>query len=110
MSMSRGVSTVQLALFAAASLYSPGAATHPCPTFNRVLSHLFGRRAGRPFAGAAYGAPGMFDLSRECERETAVNALIEMARHGDYNPAQKDELAARIAGDLGVDYSEIRRL
>jgi peptidoglycan/xylan/chitin deacetylase (PgdA/CDA1 family) len=83
---------------------------HPFPIFNLVLSYLFWRGNGRRLDGGAYTVPGLFDLSREDERRRAVHAFREFARRQGYTPAQKDELAARIAGELGVDYAEILRL
>lgn len=83
---------------------------HPFPIFNLVLSYLFWRGAGRRLEGAAYGVPGAFDLSRGEERQRAVEVFREFARQHAYTAAQRDELAARIAGQLGVDYAEILRL
>lgn len=83
---------------------------HPFPIFNLVLSYLFWRGSGRRFDGAAYAVPGVFDLSRNEDRNRAVDAFREFARRQRYTPAQKNELAARIAGQLGVDYAEILRL
>jgi peptidoglycan/xylan/chitin deacetylase (PgdA/CDA1 family) len=107
---------------------------YPFPVFNLVLSYLFwrgggGRRGGggqrgggdlpgggdgrgapRVLDGAAYGVPGTFDLSGDEGRSRAVDAVLEFARGQKYTPAQKDALAARIAGDLGVDYAGILRL
>jgi hypothetical protein len=75
-----------------------------------VLSYLFWRGAGRRLDGAAYTIPGWFDLSRDGDRSRAVDAFLEVARRLEYTAAQKNELAARIAGELGVDYAEILRL
>jgi peptidoglycan/xylan/chitin deacetylase (PgdA/CDA1 family) len=82
---------------------------YPHPVFNLVLSYLFWRGGGRPLDGAACGVPGRFDLSTEEERARAVDALLEFAHRGGFTIAQKDELAARIAREFGVDYAEILR-
>jgi hypothetical protein len=85
-------------------------ADYLCPIFNLVLSYLFWRGNGQRLDGAGYGVPGVFDLSRGEDRNRAVDAFREFARRQEYTPPQKDELAARIAGDLGIDYGEILRL
>ena len=83
---------------------------HPFPIFNLVLSYLFWRADGRRFHGTPYGVPGAFNLSRHSNHTDLVNAFLEMTRQQGYTPAQKDELAARVATELRVDYGEIRRL
>jgi len=83
---------------------------HQFPVFNLVLSYLFWRGGGRRLDGGAYGVPGVFDLSRGEDRDRAVDAFREYARRQRYTPAQKDDLATRIAGELDVDYAEILRL
>jgi hypothetical protein len=85
-------------------------ADHPFPVFNLVLSYLFWRGAGRRLDGAACNVPGVFDLSPGGDRTSAVDVFLEAARQRDYTAAQKNEIAARVAGELGVDYGEILRL
>lgn len=80
------------------------------PVFNMVLSYLFWSGNGRRLDGESYGVPGVFDLSIREDRNRAVDAFRESARRQRYTPAQKDDLAARIAGGLNVDYAEILRL
>jgi hypothetical protein len=75
-----------------------------------MVSYLLWRGSNRQLDGAAYGISGVFDLSRGEDRERAKDALVAFADKRDYTPAQKNELAARIAGDLGIDYAEIFRL
>ena len=85
--------------------------SYPFPVFNLVLSYLFWRASGRgQVDGAAWGAPGMLDLSGEANRDRAVNALVELADRQGRTPAQRDETAARVAAALGVDFQEILRL
>jgi peptidoglycan/xylan/chitin deacetylase (PgdA/CDA1 family) len=83
---------------------------HPFPVFNLVLSYLFWRGAGRRLDGGGWAVRGVFDLSRDEERDRAVNAFREFARQERYSAAQKNELAAGIGAELGVDYAEILRL
>jgi len=83
---------------------------HLFPIFNLALSYVFWRARDRRLDGAAHGVPGVFDLSCCKERVRAVDAFVEFAEQRDFTPAQKDSLAARIAGELSVDYDEILRL
>jgi len=83
---------------------------HQFPIFNLALSYLFWRGKDRRLDGALYDVPGMFDLSRSEERVRAVDAFRELGRRQKYTPAQKSDLAARISGELGVDYGEMLRL
>jgi peptidoglycan/xylan/chitin deacetylase (PgdA/CDA1 family) len=83
---------------------------HAFPVFNLVLSYVFWRSAGCQFSSAAYGVPGTFDLAREEGRDRAVEAFRETARQRNYTPEQKNDLAAEVAAELGVDYAEILRL
>jgi hypothetical protein len=52
----------------------------------------------------------VFDLSPGGDHNRVVDVFLEVARQRDYTAAQKNELAARVAGELGVDYAEILRL
>lgn len=83
---------------------------HACPVFNMVLSYLFWRGAGRRLDGAHYGVPGVFELSHETEHTALVDAFVAAARKGSYTAEQRNEIAAAIASELGVDYAEIMRL
>jgi peptidoglycan/xylan/chitin deacetylase (PgdA/CDA1 family) len=85
-------------------------ADYPYPVFNLVLSYLFWRGSGHKLDGAPFGVSGTFDLSSPANRECAVTEFYEFARNRDYSPALDDELAARIAAQLDVDYAEILRL
>lgn len=81
----------------------------PFPIFNLVLSYVFWCANGQRLNGAAVGVPHVFDLSTASEQERAVSIFRDFARNRHYTPVQKEELAAQIAIQLGVDYSEIRR-
>jgi len=83
---------------------------YPFPIFNLILRYLFWRGSRRQLDGAAYGVSGVFDLASVTGRERALQEFLEFARVRDYTPVQKNELAARIAAELGVDYAEIMRL
>ncbi|MGA2038520.1 MAG: polysaccharide deacetylase family protein [Bryobacteraceae bacterium] len=83
---------------------------HRFPVFNVVFSYLLWRGRGRRLDGAAYAVPGVFDLASEEERRRAVDVFRAFVRRERYTPAQRNELACRIAGELDVDYAEILRL
>jgi len=83
---------------------------YPFPIFNLILSYLFWRSPGHRLDGAAYGLEGKFDLTRDEECRRAVAAFLDATDRQNCTPAQKNELATRVAGDLGVDYAEIMRL
>jgi hypothetical protein len=80
------------------------------PIFNLALSYLFWRSRLRQFDGSKFGRQNTFDLSTETARAQATRIFRGYARDRCYSPAQKDELAAEIASELGVDYAEILRL
>ena len=80
------------------------------PIFNLILSYLFWRANGRQINSADYDLDGPFDLSSPFGRKRAVNAFLKTARERKYDPGQKNELAAALACNLGVDYGEIMRL
>ncbi|HVX65767.1 MAG TPA: polysaccharide deacetylase family protein [Bryobacteraceae bacterium] len=83
--------------------------THNHPVFNVVCSYLLWKgRRGR-LATAALAKPGgpSFDLSRPGERAGALAWLKQFAREAGLNGDEKDDLAARLAGALGVDWEEL---
>jgi hypothetical protein len=80
------------------------------PIFNLILSYVLWRGAGKRLNGADHGIAGTFDLSDPGQRDRAVQAFLEAVRVWDYDAAQKNDLAARLAASLGVDYGEIMRL
>jgi peptidoglycan/xylan/chitin deacetylase (PgdA/CDA1 family) len=80
------------------------------PIFNLVLSYLFWQARERHLDGTKFGLQQAFQLSAESDRARATQMFRGYARDRYYTPAQKDELAAGIALELGVDYPEIRRL
>ena len=81
----------------------------PFPIFSLALRYVLWRGRGRRLEGAEHGVAESFDLSRAEEQERAVAAFLEAAGRQDYTDGERDALAARIAGALGVDYEEIRR-
>jgi peptidoglycan/xylan/chitin deacetylase (PgdA/CDA1 family) len=96
--------------FPATVYQTTGDAEHAFPVFKLALSYLFWRGAGRRLDGAACDVPGVFDLSPGGDHANTVDVFLEAARQRDYTAAQKNQLAAQVAGELGVDYAEILRL
>jgi hypothetical protein len=82
----------------------------PYPIYNLVMWYLFWRGRERKFNGAPYGVPQEFDLATDANRMRAAEAFRELARRQRLTIEQKDELAERVAAELGIDYAEIRRL
>ena len=83
---------------------------YPYPVFNLALSYLFWRGAGQRLDGTAYGMPGTIPLTGLEQQNKAVSCFLDFARQQGYTPAQKNELAARLAAELNVDYAEVMRL
>ena len=82
----------------------------PFPVFNLVLSYLLWRGSGRRLNGVACGLHETFGLATEEERTRAVDSILDFVRQQHYSAAARNELAARVAADLDVDYAEILRL
>ena len=80
---------------------------HPFAIFNLVLSYLLWRGRGQRLDASTCGVTGIFDLASLEARHLALQAFLEFARQQDYSTAQKDELAGRLASQLGIDYAEI---
>ena len=71
-----------------------------------MLDYLFWRAGGQMLDGRPFGIDETFDLTR---RAHAVDAFVRFTFQQDYNGAQKDDLAARVAERLGIDYERIRQ-
>jgi peptidoglycan/xylan/chitin deacetylase (PgdA/CDA1 family) len=82
---------------------------HNRPVFGLICSYLLwkARNAGslniRPLTGEAQ----TFSLAREDTRRAAGRALVKAAERQQLSSAQKDQLAARLAELVGVDYTAI---
>jgi peptidoglycan/xylan/chitin deacetylase (PgdA/CDA1 family) len=82
----------------------------PFPVFNLILDYMFWRESSKRLDGSRFGSSATFSLSTEDERTKAVNAIVEFANRRNYSACERDQLASGIAGELQIDYAEIRRL
>lgn len=75
------------------------------PVFNLVLDYLFWQAARKTLDGRAVGIHATLDLT---DRGRAVDAIVRYSFQQNYCAAEKDAMAAQIAGELQIDYEEIR--
>lgn len=83
------------------------------PVFDVVCSYLLWKGRHAPGDGASVtGRAGTFDLSTEAGRIAAATEIRAHAIRSGLSAREKDDLAAELAGRLGVDYVRIleRRL
>jgi peptidoglycan/xylan/chitin deacetylase (PgdA/CDA1 family) len=79
------------------------------PVFNLVCSYMLWKRQGEVIAnGAEIGLNQPLDLRTELGRHKVVRALIEDAERKDMTGLEKDDLAARLARLLKIDYASIK--
>jgi peptidoglycan/xylan/chitin deacetylase (PgdA/CDA1 family) len=79
------------------------------PIFNLVCSYMLWKRRGEVIAnGAEIGLKESLDLRTELGRHKVVRNLIEAAEADDMTGLQKDDLAARLAHFLKIDYAGIK--
>jgi peptidoglycan/xylan/chitin deacetylase (PgdA/CDA1 family) len=82
---------------------------HELPVFNLVCSYMLWKRRGMVVPdGQKIGLPGPLDLHDEPSRHRVVRGLIEAAERVQLTGEQKDDLAARLAELLGVDYAALK--
>ncbi len=79
------------------------------PVFNLICSYLLWKRRGQVIADAPeVGLPGPLDLGTETSRHGIVRRLIDLAERENMTGVQKDDLAGRLAGFLGIDYAALK--
>lgn len=79
------------------------------PVFNLICSYMLWKRRGRLISdGAEVGLKAAMDLRTESGRHRVVRALIELAEREDMTGTQKDAMAARLAGFLGIDFGDLK--
>jgi peptidoglycan/xylan/chitin deacetylase (PgdA/CDA1 family) len=84
-------------------------AQHELPVFNLICSYMLWKRRGMIVAdGQKIGLAGPLDLHDEPSRHRVVRGLIEAAERDHLTGEQKDDLAARLAELLGVDYATLK--
>jgi peptidoglycan/xylan/chitin deacetylase (PgdA/CDA1 family) len=79
------------------------------PVFNLVCSYMLWKRRDQVIAsGAEIGLERALDLRTEAGRHKVVRGLIEAAEAENMTGLEKDDLAARLASFLEIDYSAIK--
>ncbi len=79
------------------------------PVFNLMCSYMLWKRRGEVIAdGGEVGLKGALDLRNEIGRHKLVRGLIEIAERENMTGQQKDELAARLARFLKIDYDRLK--
>jgi peptidoglycan/xylan/chitin deacetylase (PgdA/CDA1 family) len=79
------------------------------PVFNLVCSYMLWKRRDQVIAsGAEIGLEQALDLRTEAGRHKVVRGLIEAAEAENMTGLEKDDLAARLASFLEIDYSAIK--
>lgn len=79
------------------------------PVFNLICSYMLWKRRGQVMADAReLGLEGSLDLRSEAGRHSVVRSLIDLADRENMTGVQKDDLAGRLAGFLGIDYAALK--
>ena len=79
------------------------------PVFNLMCSYMLWKRRGEVIAdGEEVGLKGPLDLRTEPGRHKVVRRLIEITERENMTGLQKDEVAARLAGFLKIDYGGLK--
>ena len=74
-----------------------------------MCSYMLWQRRGEVIAdGGEVGLKGALDLRNEIGRHKVVRGLIEIAERENMTGLQKDELAARLARFLKIDYDRLK--
>lgn len=78
------------------------------PVFNLICSYMLWKRRGEVLDDARqFGLDKPLDLRTEAGRHSVVRSLIDLAEREEMTGVQKDELAARVAAFLGIDYATL---
>lgn len=79
------------------------------PVFNLICSYMLWKRRGQVMADAReLGLEGSLDLRSEAGRHSVVRSLIDLTDRENMTGVQKDDLAGRLAGFLGIDYAALK--
>jgi peptidoglycan/xylan/chitin deacetylase (PgdA/CDA1 family) len=79
------------------------------PVFNLMCSYMLWQRRGEVIAdGGEIGLKGALDLRNEIGRHKVVHGLIEIAERENMTGLEKDQLAARLARFLKIDYDRLK--
>jgi peptidoglycan/xylan/chitin deacetylase (PgdA/CDA1 family) len=80
-----------------------------CAVFNLICSYMLWTRRGQLVPGGeAVGLPSPLDLRTASSRSAVMRGLIEISERENQDALQKDEIAARLAACLKIDYSSLR--
>lgn len=80
------------------------------PIFNLICSYMLWKKRGDVIRqGEQLGLTGSLNLQTEAGRHRVVRELIAIAERENMSGVEKDNLAARLAEFLGVDYEALRR-
>ncbi|HEY1678888.1 MAG TPA: polysaccharide deacetylase family protein [Candidatus Sulfotelmatobacter sp.] len=78
------------------------------PVFNLVCSYLLWKRRGeRVGVPRELGLTEEMDLRSEAGRHRVVRALVELSQRESLTGMQRNEIARRLAGALGIDYESL---
>jgi len=79
------------------------------PVYNLIYSYMLWKRGGEVIAnGAEIGIDGPLDLRTESARHEIVLRLLERTEREHMDTRQKDDLAARLANFLRLDFAHIK--
>lgn len=79
------------------------------PVYNLICSYMLWKRRGEVIAnGTDIGLDGVLDLGSESARHEIVLRLLERTEREHMDTRQKDDLAARLAKFLRVDFAHIK--
>ena len=79
------------------------------PVFNLICHYMLWKSREAVIAdGSMVGIPGPLDARSEGSRVRIVRRLIENSERESRTGSQKDEIAARLAALLGVDYAALK--
>ena len=80
----------------------------PYPIFNLICSYMMWSVRGQGAVNLAeFGIRHPVELASEQKRQEAVNVIVQWADSQSINGEQKNGIATRLAGRLGIDYSEL---
>lgn len=81
---------------------------HEMPIFNLICSYMLWKRRGEQLvAPNELGLSEPMDLRTELGRHRVVRGLIDLSEREHLTGLQKNELAGRLATNLGLDYVEL---
>jgi hypothetical protein len=81
---------------------------HQMPVFNLICSYmLWKRRLERSIDARDLGLSESMDLRTELGRHRFVRGLIDLSERENLTGRQKNDLAARLAAILGIDYAQL---